>query len=145
MNPLIQGHSGTAPEMSWNVFSMNQGTNEDDSQSYPHPEAGLLTSGREDCHDMSTGVQWESVYGNDTGVPKERYTSKLLSSQQIPPCQLSSFIKLASVLNLKVLNWDLRLRLLKMSRLIGQNLWNFHFEVFGQESQVPMTDKWEKK
>ena len=31
MNPLIQGHSGTAPETSRNVFSINQGTNEDDS------------------------------------------------------------------------------------------------------------------
>ena len=29
MNPLIQGHSGTAPETSRNVFSINQGTNED--------------------------------------------------------------------------------------------------------------------
>ena len=30
MNPLIQGHSGTAPETSRNVFSIRQGTNEDD-------------------------------------------------------------------------------------------------------------------
>ena len=42
MNPLIQGHSGTAPETSRNAFSVNQGTNEDDSQSNPHPEAGLF-------------------------------------------------------------------------------------------------------
>ena len=55
MNPLIQGHSGTTPEMSRNVFSINQGTNEDDSQSDPHPEAGLLNSGREDRHDMAMG------------------------------------------------------------------------------------------
>ena len=57
MNPLIQGHSGTAPETSRNVFSINQGTNEDDSQSNPHPEAGLFNnqmtqnSGPEDGHD----------------------------------------------------------------------------------------------
>ena len=44
MNPLIQGHSGTAPETSRNVFSINQGTNEDDSQSDPHPEAGLFNN-----------------------------------------------------------------------------------------------------
>ena len=44
MNPLLQGRSGTTPETSRNVFSINQGTNEDDSQSDPHPEAGLLTS-----------------------------------------------------------------------------------------------------
>ena len=31
MNPLVQGHAGTAPEMSRNAFSTSQGTNEDDS------------------------------------------------------------------------------------------------------------------
>ena len=62
MNPLLQGHSGTTPETSRNVFSFNQGTNEDDSQSDPHPEAGLLTSGREDRHDMVTGVHEEVMY-----------------------------------------------------------------------------------
>ena len=45
MNPLLQGHSGTTPETSRTLFSINQGTNEDDSQSNPHPEAGLLISG----------------------------------------------------------------------------------------------------
>ena len=61
MNPLNQGHSGTAPETSRNVFSISQVTNEDDSQSNPHPEAGLLNnqttqnSGPEDRHDMVTG------------------------------------------------------------------------------------------
>ena len=57
LNPLIQDHSGTTPETSRNMFSINQGTNEDDSQSNPHPEACLLISGREDRHDMATGVQ----------------------------------------------------------------------------------------
>ena len=70
MNPLLQGHSGTTPEASRNVFSINQGTNEDDSQRNPHPEAGLLTSVQEDQHDMATGVQRESAVGQDmvTGV-----------------------------------------------------------------------------
>ena len=66
MNPLLQGHSGNTPETSRNVFSINQGTNEDDSQSDPHPEAGLSTSGREDRHDMATGVQRESAAGQDS-------------------------------------------------------------------------------
>ena len=44
MNPLIQDKSGTTPVMSRNAFSTNQGTNEDDSQSDPHPEAGLAHS-----------------------------------------------------------------------------------------------------
>ena len=57
MNPLIQGHSGTTPDMSRNAFSTNQGTNEDDSQSDPHPEAGIFgnqtmrNSGQEDRRD----------------------------------------------------------------------------------------------
>ena len=74
MNPLIQGHSGTAPETSRNVFSVNQGSNEDDSHSDPHPEAGLFhnqttrNSDPEDGHNMVTGVQKERPYGHDTSV-----------------------------------------------------------------------------
>ena len=68
MNPLLQGHSGNTPETSRNVFSVNQGTSEDDSQSNPHPEAGLLTSGREDRHDMAMGAQRERVHRCTTTV-----------------------------------------------------------------------------
>ena len=42
MNPLIQGHSGTTPEMSWNQLSTSQVMNEDDSQNGPHPDLGLF-------------------------------------------------------------------------------------------------------
>ena len=59
MYPLFQGHSGTTPETSRNIFSINQGTNEDDSQSNPHPGADLLTSDREDRQSMATGVHRE--------------------------------------------------------------------------------------
>ena len=57
MNTLIQGNSGTTPEMSRNAFSINQGRNEDDSQSDPHPEAGIFgnqtmrNSGQKDRRD----------------------------------------------------------------------------------------------
>ena len=77
MNPLIQDYSGNAPETYRNAFSTNQGANEDDSQSDPHPEAGLFHSqitqhsGPEEGHymvtrtterhDMVTGVQRESL------------------------------------------------------------------------------------
>ena len=44
MNPLTQGHSGTAPETSRNIFSIRQGTNEDDTWSNPHPEAGIFNN-----------------------------------------------------------------------------------------------------
>ena len=65
MNPLLQGHSGVTPETSRNVLSINQGTNEDHSQSDPHPEAGPLTSGREESRDMVTGVQRQSLCERD--------------------------------------------------------------------------------
>ena len=68
MNPLLQGYSETTPETSRNVFSINQGANEDDSQSDPHPKAGLLNSGQEDRHDMATGVQRDSAAGQDNYI-----------------------------------------------------------------------------
>ena len=86
MNPLLQGYSGTTPETSRNVFSINQGANEDDSQSDPHPEAGLLTSGREDRHDMVTGAterrdmaigaQRESTQAHDSNRTQIKHTTK---------------------------------------------------------------------
>ena len=42
MNPLLPGHSGTTPEPTRSALHNNQGTNEDDSQNDPHPEAGLF-------------------------------------------------------------------------------------------------------
>ena len=42
MNPLLPGCSGTTPEPSRNALHTSQGTNEDDSQNDPHPEAGLF-------------------------------------------------------------------------------------------------------
>ena len=79
MNPLIQGKSGATPVMSRNAFSTNQGTNEDDSQSDPHPEAGIFgnqtmrNSGQKDRRDMVTGVQRGRFCGRDmvTGATKQ--------------------------------------------------------------------------
>ena len=57
MNSLFQGHSGTALATSRNAYGSNQGTDEDNSQSDPHPEAGIFqsqtahNSGPEDGHD----------------------------------------------------------------------------------------------
>ena len=63
MNPLLKGHSGTTPEPYRNALSTNQGTNEDDSQNDPHPEAGLFhgqmtqNAGSEKVHDsLSTNL-----------------------------------------------------------------------------------------
>ena len=44
MNPLIQCDSETAAETSRNASGTNQGTNNDDSQSDLHPEAGIFQS-----------------------------------------------------------------------------------------------------
>ena len=44
LNPLIEGHPGSAPETSQNTYGINRGTNEDDSQSDPHPEARVSQS-----------------------------------------------------------------------------------------------------
>ena len=44
LNQQIRTHSGTVPETFRNTNVDNQGTNEDDSQSDPHPQAGLFHS-----------------------------------------------------------------------------------------------------
>ena len=44
LNPLIQGHSGSTPEIYRNALGTNQGTNENDSQSDPHPETRVYHS-----------------------------------------------------------------------------------------------------
>ena len=44
LNPQIRTHSGIVPGTFRNTNVENQGTNEDDSQSDPHPEAGLFRS-----------------------------------------------------------------------------------------------------
>ena len=78
MNSLLQGHSGTIPEPSRNALSISQGTNQDDSQNYPHPEAGLFhgqmaqNSGPEDGHNMVTGATAQIGNCHDmTGVHEE--------------------------------------------------------------------------
>ena len=42
LNPQIRTHSATVPGTFRNTNVENQGTNEDDSQSDPHPEAGIF-------------------------------------------------------------------------------------------------------
>ena len=63
LNPLIQGHPGTAPDTSRNAYGTNQGTDEDDSQSDPHPEVSISqsqttqNSGPEDDHDSCSALK----------------------------------------------------------------------------------------
>ena len=57
LNPQIRTHSETVPGTFRNTNVGNQGTNEDESQSDPHPEAGIFrgqttqNSGPKDCRD----------------------------------------------------------------------------------------------
>ena len=49
LNPLIQGHSGTAPETSRNTLRANQRTNEVDTQSYLYSEVDVSQSQPTNC------------------------------------------------------------------------------------------------
>ena len=77
LNPQIRKHSGTVPGTFQNTNVENRGTNEDDSQSDPHPEAGIFHSqttqnfGPEVGHDMVAGVQGEMRYRHDTNLPED--------------------------------------------------------------------------
>ena len=78
-NQQIQTHSKTVPGTFRNTNVENLGTNEDDSQSDPHPEAGIFrgqttqNSGPKDCRDMVTGAKREIRQCRDmvTGVTGE--------------------------------------------------------------------------
>ena len=78
-NQQIQTHSKTVPGTFRNTNVENQGTNEDGSQSDPHPEAGIFrgqttqNSGPKYCRDMVTGVTGEIRQCRDmvTGIQGE--------------------------------------------------------------------------
>ena len=75
MNLLIQGHSRTAPETSRNAFGTNQGTNEDDSQSDPHPEVSIFLS-------QTTQNSGPEVGHDSSNCKKIQYTSSGQLSQE---------------------------------------------------------------
>ena len=74
MNLLLPGHSGTAPEPTRNTTRNNQGTNEDGSQTDPHPEASLFhgqkkqNSGTENDYDSMTSNICHRFLGNTIKV-----------------------------------------------------------------------------
>ena len=70
LNQEITTHSGTVPGTFRNTNVENQGTNEDDSQSDPHPEAGIFRGqttqnfGPKDCRDSKANErQLKAVMG----------------------------------------------------------------------------------
>ena len=78
-NQQIHTHFETVPGTLRNTNVENQGTNEDDSQSDPHPEAGVFRGqttqnlGPKDCRDMVTGAAGEIPHCPDmvTGATGE--------------------------------------------------------------------------
>ena len=78
-NQQIQTHSKTVPGTFRNTNVENQGTNEDDSQTDPHPEAGIFCgqttqkSGPKECRDMVTGATEQTRNSRDmvTGDSEE--------------------------------------------------------------------------
>ena len=99
LNPQKRTHSGAVLGTFRNTNVENQGTNEDDSQSDPHPEAGIFrsqttqNSGPEVGHDMVTGVTEDIRNRHDmvTRVQEEiRYRPHKVTGIQedIPYCSL---------------------------------------------------------
>ena len=115
LNPQIRTQSGAVLGTFRNTNVENQGTNEDNSQSGPHPEAGIFrsqtiqsscpevsrdmvtgaTEENRNSHDLMTRVQKESLCGHDmvTGVQEEiRYCPYMVTRTQedIPYCSLGT-------------------------------------------------------
>ena len=89
LNQQIRTHSGTVPGTSRNTNVENQGTNEDESQTDPHPEAGIFcgqttqNSNLDKCCDMVTGATGEIRHCRDmvTGIQGEiRYRPDMVTA-----------------------------------------------------------------
>ena len=65
LNPQITTHSETVPGTFRNTNVENQGTNEDDSQSDPHPEAGIFcgqTTQNSDLEECCVSIRQQSKF-----------------------------------------------------------------------------------
>ena len=80
LNPLLQGHSGSAPKKSRKALNINQGTNEDHSQGDPHPETRVTQS------------ETTQIFG-----PDDSYDSKLYFNRQKSTVFSSHDIKLSAM------------------------------------------------
>ena len=91
-NQQIQTHSETVPGTFRNTNVENQGTNEDDSQSDPHPEAGIFrgqttqNSGPKDCRDSVI-----DTFRNTTPAVYQNFVRK--SQIETSKCHKVSFSK----------------------------------------------------
>ena len=78
LNQQIRMHSGTVLETFRNTNVDNQGTNEDDSMSDPHPEAGLL-------HNQTTQNSGQEV-GPYSFQISSSFSSRIMMNVQPPYC-----------------------------------------------------------
>ena len=84
-NQQIQTHSKTVPGTFRNTNVENQGTNEDDSQSDPHPEAGIFrgqttqNSGPKDCRDNNN-----QTYCSTESLQDQVFVDPNANTQQNP-------------------------------------------------------------
>ena len=69
MKPLVQGYAGTAPETSRSAYTTNQSTNEDDSQSDPHPDASIFQNRTTHNSRRKMKATWNTCFStiNQTG------------------------------------------------------------------------------
>ena len=89
MNPLLPGYSGATPEPTRSVLRNNQGTNEDDSQNDPHPEAGLFHSqsarnaGPEDDRDSTFSENWLKRFIFYLSFPRKKLVTQSDSKDSV--------------------------------------------------------------
>ena len=100
-NQQINMHSETVPGTFRNTNVENQGTNEGDSQSDPHPEAGIFCGqttqnlGPKDCRDMVTGATGEIRHCRDmvTGAKREiRQCRDMVTGVTLEICQCRDMV-----------------------------------------------------
>ena len=118
LNPQITTHSETVPRTFRNTNVENQGTNEDDSQSDPHPEAGIFcgqttqNSDLEECCDSPNEkghsrsmLNW--VAGQNTQTQNPQAQNIQTQKTQSPKIRQPKVLK-AKILNVPKyprLNW----------------------------------------
>ena len=97
LNPQIMTHSRTVPRTFRNTNVENQGTNEDDSQSDPHREAGIFrgqttqNSGPKDCRDNNDAEEQERKDKTCNSSSKRTLSSKTIPSVRTNHPEIGSF------------------------------------------------------
>ena len=88
LNQQIRTHSETVPGTFRNTNVENQGTNDDDSQSDPHPEVGLSVCHSRHSIDSDTGEAQDMMTGVKGQTPKSPHmvTGATAVQEEIPYC-----------------------------------------------------------